>query len=229
MKIGSKIKLGKHTFTVKKDSFDGYYLFIEGDSNDIIFTELDLNARTFARKVLGYNSTGIFPECKTLADLEKLINALQEELNPSTMKKHNFPKNTRVICKTKLNKDQLKEVMKLAIDAEIDANCNVNNYVRDLEQGQLIHVDEDMELFTRFNPADECEGKIDVIAISFTEFKKFFIGQGKIDVFKPKSIKLNSEYTAVVHESHVQVGCQRIEFNAVQELMNAVTAVQSKK
>ena len=228
MKIGDVVKLGRHTFTVKKAQPGGFHLHAYGESNDIIFTELCLNSREFARKVLGYGTNGIFPECKTLSDLEKLVNALQEKLKPSTMK-HNFPENTRVICKTKLNKDQIKEVMKLAIDAEIDANSGVSSYVRDLEQGQLLHVDEDMELFTRLDPADECGGKIRAITVSFTEFKKFFIGQGKINVFKPKSIKLNSEYTAVVHESHVQVGCQRIEFDAVQELMNAVTAVQSKK
>ena len=38
----------------------------------------------------------------------------------------------------------------------------------------------------------------------------------------PCEVKLNEEYTAVVMEDHVQVGCQRIEFDSVRKLYEAI-------
>jgi hypothetical protein len=50
-----------------------------------------------------------------------------------------------------------------------------------------------------------------------------------VPTFKPITIKLNGEYHAVVHQDHVQVGCQKFSFDAVLALAETVTRVTSAK
>ena len=56
------------------------------------------------------------------------------------------------------------------------------------------------------------------VAISFIEF------MNKIDSIevKLKSVELNSNYTAEIHDGYVTVGCQNINFNKITELYNAI-------
>ena len=55
---------------------------------------------------------------------------------------------------------------------------------------------------------------------------------GKVDFvpdkvpFAPVHVRINSDYVAIVSETDVRVGCQRIQFSAIKELALAVKSAQ---
>ncbi len=60
---------------------DRYYLanIKTYNNNDIVFQKLKIiNMRNFVQSVYGYTSSGRFPYAKTLEDLNKMIDKLQE-------------------------------------------------------------------------------------------------------------------------------------------------------
>jgi hypothetical protein len=77
-----------------------------GISNNAIFDELKLAKHAFVKEILGYPTVGIFPECKTLEDLEKLVKALKKDKNI---------KNPWAVAWSKYNKGELKENTKITI------------------------------------------------------------------------------------------------------------------
>jgi len=82
IKIGDRINLYEIEYEVYKYKYsdDCYFLQSCYDYNGAIFDKLDIDKESFTKTVLGYCLSGSFPECKTLEDLEKLINALKEEI-----------------------------------------------------------------------------------------------------------------------------------------------------
>jgi hypothetical protein len=82
LEVGDEVKFEvrgvTYTGTVVKDQHDGYYMNF-GWCNDIVFTELGIDKRTFTYGVLGYVRAGQWPYCKSLEDLAKLVQALLEE------------------------------------------------------------------------------------------------------------------------------------------------------
>ncbi len=67
-----------YTGTVLQDKHDGYYMDFRV-SNEIVFTELQIDKRTFAYEVLGYVRAGQWPYCRSLEDLVNLVQALLAE------------------------------------------------------------------------------------------------------------------------------------------------------
>lgn len=58
----------------------GYYLDCLNDNNDCLFTLSKINSDEFTEKTLGYYKGGIFPFCKTIEDLTKLLFELLKEM-----------------------------------------------------------------------------------------------------------------------------------------------------
>jgi hypothetical protein len=48
-------------------------------------------------------------------------------------------------------------------------------------------------------------------------------------VYKNVEVKLNSEYTAIIYENDVKVGCQHFGFKEVKEVYEAVIAAEKWK
>ena len=66
-------------FTVESDS-EGYYLEFLGGNNKYLFIISKIDPVSFTKKILGYHIGGIFPYCKTIEDLTKLLSELLKEL-----------------------------------------------------------------------------------------------------------------------------------------------------
>lgn len=85
-KKGDKITLlGINYEVIKRDN--RWYLenkrFNKISDNDAIFTKLGISdASKISIKILGYSRGGVFPECDTINDLNKLIRHLQRLINP---------------------------------------------------------------------------------------------------------------------------------------------------
>lgn len=59
-----------------------------------------------------------------------------------------------------------------------------------------------------------------VITACLSEFlSSFFLEE-------PKAVKISDEYTAVIRDSYVEVGCQKIEFSTVKEIYELVLEKQ---
>ena len=67
----------KH-FIVKADP-EGYYLRFSG-SNNYLFIISKINQINFTKQILGYHIGGLFPYCKTIEDLTKLLSELLKEM-----------------------------------------------------------------------------------------------------------------------------------------------------
>jgi hypothetical protein len=58
--------------------------------------------------------------------------------------------------------------------------------------------------------------KLGVTEVSVDEMLYF------IKNFEPYEVKLNDQYTAIVRSTHVEVGCQKISFDAVEKLYKLI-------
>ena len=65
-------------FIVKADP-EGYYLSFSG-SNTYLFVIGKINQINFTKQILGYHIGGLFPYCKTIEDLTKLLSELLKEM-----------------------------------------------------------------------------------------------------------------------------------------------------
>lgn len=82
LKLGDKVGLMGDTYVVMQSTSKEFYLSnisYEATSNAIVFTKLGLNAKEVCIDVLGYPARGIFPYCKTLGDLSKLVDYLGDK------------------------------------------------------------------------------------------------------------------------------------------------------
>ena len=68
----------KH-FIVEADP-EGYYLNFLESSNNCLFVLSKINSNNFTKKILGYYMGGLFPYCKTMEDLTKLLSELLKEM-----------------------------------------------------------------------------------------------------------------------------------------------------
>lgn len=68
-----------NSFTVKSD-LEGYYLEFLGSNNNYLFVISKINPNNFTEKILGYYIGGLFPYCKTIEDLSRLLSELLKEL-----------------------------------------------------------------------------------------------------------------------------------------------------
>ena len=66
-------------FTVENEE-DGYFLNFLENSNNYLFTLSKIYSHDFIKKILGYNLGGVFPYCKTIEDLTKLLFELLKEM-----------------------------------------------------------------------------------------------------------------------------------------------------
>ena len=55
---------------------DGYFVNMYTVANDHVFKELGLEANIFVENIVGYDAFGIWPEVKTLKDLNKVLDSL---------------------------------------------------------------------------------------------------------------------------------------------------------
>lgn len=70
----------------RHSSRKGYYIDFISSSNTIIFDKLGIDDAThFVNTIVGYKPHGIWPETKTLDDLDKVLNALLEVNNPGEL------------------------------------------------------------------------------------------------------------------------------------------------
>jgi hypothetical protein len=51
----------------------------------------------------------------------------------------------------------------------------------------------------------------------------------KKNVYEPKKLQLNSEYTAVIHKDEVKVNCQKFTFNKIKELCELIEEAENFK
>ena len=65
-------------FIVETDP-EGYYLRFSG-SNNYLFIISKINQINFTKQILGYHIGGLFPYCKTIEDLTKLLSELLKEM-----------------------------------------------------------------------------------------------------------------------------------------------------
>lgn len=80
LKVGDKVTICGIEGEVKVcHSTCRYYIHINGNWNSKWFRILKLDAGEFSEEILGYSKSGVFPECDTLEDITKLVNALKEE------------------------------------------------------------------------------------------------------------------------------------------------------
>lgn len=68
-----------NSFTVQND-VEGYYLEFSRCNNNYLFIISKIDPVSFTKKILGYHIGGIFPYCKTIEDLTKLLFELLKEL-----------------------------------------------------------------------------------------------------------------------------------------------------
>lgn len=68
-----------NSFTVESD-LEGYYLEFLGSNNNYLFVISKINPNNFTEKILGYYMGGLFPYCKTMEDLSRLLSELLKEL-----------------------------------------------------------------------------------------------------------------------------------------------------
>ena len=132
MKVKDQIKFGEeYTYTVNKYFDDGYYLYNGVGSNDDIFIELQLNKESFTENVLGYCGTGDFPVCKTLKDLEKLTNALQQKITLQQItSQQQFPLPTKWYIEiTEKNQSILDKWRKSVATSHVSRNINPGEFV----------------------------------------------------------------------------------------------------
>lgn len=66
-------------FIVEADS-EGYYLNFLESSNNYLFFLGKISPNNFTEKILGYYMGGIFPYCRTIEDLTKLLSELLNEI-----------------------------------------------------------------------------------------------------------------------------------------------------
>lgn len=66
-------------FTVEKDP-EGYYLEFPYGNNKCLFTFSKINSNNFTKKILGYYMGGLFPYCRTIEDLTRLLSELLKEM-----------------------------------------------------------------------------------------------------------------------------------------------------
>ena len=59
---------------------EGYYLNFLESSNNCLFVLSKINPVSFTKQILGYYMSGIFPYCRTIEDLTKLLSELLKEL-----------------------------------------------------------------------------------------------------------------------------------------------------
>lgn len=69
-----------------------YYLYSTSTDNDLIFGKYGINKGDFTKAVLGYYGGGMWPECRTLGDLDKLIKAVKEFVHKKTTGESEKPK-----------------------------------------------------------------------------------------------------------------------------------------
>ena len=68
-----------NSFTVESNS-EGYYLEFPQCRNNYLFVISKINQINFTEKILGYYMGGLFPYCKTMEDLSRLLSELLKEL-----------------------------------------------------------------------------------------------------------------------------------------------------
>ena len=66
-------------FIVGVDS-EGYYLEFFKSSNNYLFIISKINPVSFTKQILGYHIGGLFPYCRTIEDLTKLLFELLKEM-----------------------------------------------------------------------------------------------------------------------------------------------------
>jgi len=86
LKPDQEVHLGDMPYRVRKS---GIYWYMNADRgvNYAIFDKLGLDGAEFQKKVLGYTFSGSFPECKSLEDLTKFVNAIKGEISKQKEKK----------------------------------------------------------------------------------------------------------------------------------------------
>lgn len=68
-----------NSFTVKADP-EGYYLNFLESSNNCLFVLSKINPVSFTKQILGYHIGGLFPYCRIIEDLSRLLSELLKEL-----------------------------------------------------------------------------------------------------------------------------------------------------
>jgi hypothetical protein len=128
--------------------------------------------------------------------------------------KHNFPEYVNVTLKQKCTINQIKELLKLAIDQDINIASGI---FKDLKKDNTtIFWDGYNEICVCQNdPIDACNTDL---FVSLKEFKAFFEGKGKYTLPFNETLELNSEYKAEVTKENIKVGCQTFSHNKVAEL-----------
>ena len=76
-KVGHTVRLNDRNGTIVSDD-NGYWLYYSGGSNRVFFEGIDEPGK-WVQELLGYSvmPRGVFPMCKTLEDLKKVIKALK--------------------------------------------------------------------------------------------------------------------------------------------------------
>lgn len=128
--------------------------------------------------------------------------------------KHNFPKNITIVCNEKHNLAQAKEILKLAIDADINIDQATLEVKVDSDYPYFM-VDKSLDLTQNMGKESDA---IDDLVVNYEEFKAFFIGKGKYKPVFKEEIKLNSSYTAEITKANIIVGCQTFSHEILKKL-----------
>lgn len=119
--------------------------------------------------------------------------------------KHNFP-DTLVYVDKKLTINELKEIVNLMMDCELELRYVGTAYIK-----KYPYI-----FWDGFKVAQTLSQKSFGICVSFTEFKKFLKGQGKCPYIK--NLQLNDEYDATITKENVKVGCQQFSHEIIKKL-----------
>lgn len=112
LKVGDVVNLHGLEYEVKKGIDDTYYMYIMDAMNSLIFKKLRINnIPEFTKNILGYYKDGYFPNCNSLEDLTKLVNALKnykpEQKQDNNMEKITIPEDLFIEGQKAMSKDQL--------------------------------------------------------------------------------------------------------------------------
>lgn len=147
---------------------------------------------------------------------------------------HNFPVNTYVFVDRNLTRDELKEVIILAIKADINVPETLDELLSEQAREFRISVDVDFDLYS--HNLDEFNEE-EIVILSYKDFLKFFKGKGDKSLLKlqrppkppkPISIALNGLYTAEIDKNCVKVGCQTFTHSVIEEVYQAIQKIKSE-
>lgn len=122
---------------------------------------------------------------------------------------HNFPGS--VLINKALTLAEAKELLKLAIDAEIPIYHEVFKTLVDEKYPYYCYNDGNITQ-TSTHPTDSSK----YFVVTLDEFKQFMIGKGKLP-YREK-VTLNDSYEAIVTKTNITVGCQTFTHDAIAKL-----------